>query len=101
MKDVIVLLTDGATVTEDKNALFAVMPSVLQQATVLSVGIGDINLQEMQQIVTPPFDNNFLQVGDFDELFGNVDRFYQSLITAITSIESFIFNRRRPFCDGK
>jgi uncharacterized protein YegL len=73
VRDVIILITDGNTTTVDRSVLASTLTQVKQAATVLGVGIGSIDINEMMMIVTPPFTRNYVNVDDFTGLVNVLD----------------------------
>ena len=78
-RDVIVFITDGQTVFEDRAVLYDVIPDVLSQATVIGVGIGPVELSEMRRIVSDVFETNYIPVDDFEGLYDAVPKVVAAL----------------------
>lgn len=72
-RDVIILLTDGNTTVSDRSNLASILPTVKRDATVLGVGIGNIDINEMMSIVSSPFSQNYKNVANFNDLIMVLD----------------------------
>lgn len=78
VQDVIILITDGNTTRSKEGLIGNVTAAKAFGAHIIGVGVGKIDLQEMERIVSYPFEANYFGVSQFSSLLGVLDSVIQS-----------------------